>query len=608
MNSLALAIEILKISVIIAVFLLFSMLVAFLKRDLVETIRNLYHKCFEIARNMLAIFISKISHFHQTLTQEYLEKYDFDYGLVRIEESEQAKIRLVSNIDNTIESVDSFGNKVSAEIAEAVSQIDLRQVESLKANNSRLAESLNNILQLKPLDPIVGVSVKQKLLAAYILAFILLFFNTFLLAQFFRDIFMLNLPIIKYPIRIELAHPLAMIFGIVEMACGWIYSHQISKEQSEEFSPSTGAYKFWILLGFSFFIVVELYSFATLSARINIADILQISPESALYNISFYFMAFFGLGLGIIEFMMGLYMSELSEKRSLEKISRRSMKYVKQIKAHSQSVYRILEPLNDKISKYTEMIDDLPRRSGEVIKSLTGYSNDDSTIEKIVVQQLSDLKKEIVGGNHPDKTVTPPLKQLVYQKAFRDMGITIVWSILVFVVIRLLENNFLVPQPIAETEFKEYFSLFMSIFVLATLVLAGFSYQKVSMLVEIESGHKQLNLLKKITTLIVLALSIGLTTALIYFKNENTSLAFLLGVLLPLAVYFFSTLLYQAIPSISYCVQIGFFGLLWILQYLTRGIILYLVGVVSLIVNTCINIFSGPGVVILEKIRSRANA
>jgi len=593
-----------KVLIIITTFLALSMLLAFLKRELNVVFGNLFEKCFDWAGRFYSTFITKLSGFHSRLTSDYKEKMDIDAKEVLLSEANNSKMQLISKLNTTLDSIELFGKNVASDIRNAVDSVNFKHVELIQSNNNQLIVSLNAISKLTTPDKSIDISVKGKLWFAYLLTAVVLFFNTFLLAQFFRDIFMLNLPIIRHP-RIELAHPLAMIFGMLEIACGWIYSHQVLKEQSDEYSPTTGSYKFWIILGFSFLIIVELYSFAALSARVNIADILQIPKDNVLYMVSFYFMAFFGLGLGIIEFMLGLYISELSETRNMEKVSNRSMDYISRIKKQSQTVLESVVPLNEKLARFKSTIEHLPEKSGEILKSLSASDDIPSSVESLVAKQISEIKHKVQNESIP--VLIPSSNQDVYQKVLRDFALTVVWSLLTFTACVLFKNNFLITLGLIYGNIQVRFAYIMSLFLVATLILTGFGYQRIHIKSD-KGSNKGIDIrIRTIITFTILIVTIGLVTYLIHLKHESGFYAFLLGVLLPLAIFYFSSLLYQAFLSLSFCIQITFLTTIWALIYVTRTIFLFVSGVFALIFFYVINIISAPGVIIIETIRRKTD-
>jgi len=600
------AIFVLNLAFIIIAFLCFSMLVDFLKKHLVITLKNYSEKCFDIASKLYNIFTEKLGGFHKRLTDDYVKSLNTKANKILVTNAKNSKMAVISKLSDTIAKVDSFGRNVATDIKEAVQSVSFKHSEEIQSSNLQLMESLSNVSKITTPVKAVEVTVKGKLWAAIALSVVVLFFNTFLLSQFFRDIFMLNLPLIKYPIRIELAHPLAMIFGMLEIACGWIYSHQVLKEQTDEYSPMVGAYKFWIILGFSFLIIVELYSFAALSARVNISEILKIPAESFLYTISIYFMAFFGLGLGIIEFMLGLYMSELSEKRSFEKVSIKSMDYVDRIKKQSQKVMDVMSPLSGKLSKFSSSIEQIPEKTSEILKSFSGSDEAPSSIESLVKLHISKIQQEIKNeASH--EFLDPSSKQDVYRKIFVDIGVIALWSILVYTVYQIFISNFQLPAAYDINILQFTLIHIIALFLTATPIVVGIEFGKLSQK-HMELGERKEKLSTKLLLGRVILLGVMISsTLLINYKNNDIIIASLMGILLPLAAYYISSLLYSAFASLTYVVQLIYLLFLWVVQYLSRSILLNLTGVVILIFWGAITIVSAPGKVVRETIWRKSN-
>ena len=599
-------IYILNWALIIFALLCFSLLIDFLKKYLLIDLKNFSTRCFDIASNLYNIFIGKLTSFHKRLTDDYVTSLNARANKVLVANAMNTKMALVSKLSDTIERVDSFGRNVAVDIKDAVQSVNFKHTEQIQSSNLQLEDSLSKVSKITTPVKAVEVSVKGNLWAAIALSVAVLFFNTFLLSQFFSDMFGLNLPILKYPIRIELAHPLAMIFGMLEIACGWIYSHQVRKEETDEYAPMVGTYKFWILMGFTFLIIVELYSFAALSARVDIAKFLKIPEESILYTISTYFMAFFGLGLGIIEFMLGLYMSELSEKRSFEKVSNRSMDYVDRIKKQVQRVIDVMNPLSAKLSKFASTIDQIPDKTHEILKSFSGSDEAPSSIESLVTIQLSKIRQELK-SDESNELLDPTTKQAVYRKIFVDIGVIVLWSILVYTIYQIFISSFQLPS-VFDIHIL-HFSLIhiIALFLTATPILVGIDFGKLFQKHE-ELGEKKEKLSTKLLLGRVILFGVMIaTTLLINYKNNDFIIALLMGILMPLAAYYISSLLYAAFSSFTYVIQLAYLLFIWVIQYLSRTILLNIIGMMLLMVWGVIVVVSAPGKVVREIIWRKSN-
>ena len=157
------AIEILKYTIIIVSVLMFSVLVAWIKRDFVETLKRLYHKCIEVGGRLYDQFLHKLKAFHVSITGDYVEKSEHDSTIAQISEAEARKGELIHTLNNTIESVDSFGSNVSSEIKRTAESIDLKNTENIRMNNNTLRDKLDRILALRAPEQQLDVSVKYKL-------------------------------------------------------------------------------------------------------------------------------------------------------------------------------------------------------------------------------------------------------------------------------------------------------------------------------------------------------------------------------------------------------------------------------------------------------------
>ena len=76
---------------------------------------------------------------------------------------------------------------------------------------------------------------------------------------------------------------------------------------------------------------------------------------------------------------------------------------------------------------------------------------------------------------------------------------------------------------------------------------------------------------------------------------------------MPLAAYYISSLLYAAFSSFTYVIQLAYLLFIWVIQYLSRTILLNIIGMMLLMVWGVIVVVSAPGKVVREIIWRKSN-
>jgi hypothetical protein len=266
-----------------------------------------------------------------------------------------------------------------------------------------------------------------------------------------------------------------------------------------------------------------------------------------------------------------------------------------------------MNPLNGKLSKFASTIEQIPDKTHEILKSFSGSNEAPSSIESLVTIQLSKIRQELK-SDASNELLDPTTKQAVYRKIFVDIGVIILWSTLVYTIYQIFISSFKLPA-----EYDIYilrFSLIhiIALFLTATPILVGIDFGKLFQKHE-ELGEKKEKLSTKLLMGRVILFGVMIaTTLLINYKNDDFIIALLMGILLPLAAYYISSLLYSAFSSFTYVIQLLYLLLVWVIQYLSRTIILNILGVAILIVWGGIVIVSAPGKVVREIIWRKSNA
>lgn len=159
--------------------------------------------------------------------------------------------------------------------------------------------------------------------------------NSFLLNIYFQET-LGRFPLLPYPLpQIEAAHVLAVLFAFMEVMAGMMM-HFFESYAGD----STGARFFrmvpWLAVGS--LCLVEVYAYALLSSRMNMASRLEIDPNSAFYPIARYFLAFFGAVITVLLAGLGFALwSSIHQYRA----SRRTLRMVQILERYAGLTDRI---------------------------------------------------------------------------------------------------------------------------------------------------------------------------------------------------------------------------------------------------------------------------
>src|SRR5207237_580616 len=116
--------------------------------------------------------------------------------------------------------------------------------------------------------------------------------NSFLLHLFFKDVFG-PIRLIPYPgPDLQASHVLAIIFFCLEIITGLLLHRGTN---SREDSVTATIFRRVIPWGgLAVLVLVEVIAYSSLSVRVNMPQTLHLTPDSAFYGLTLYFLAFFG--------------------------------------------------------------------------------------------------------------------------------------------------------------------------------------------------------------------------------------------------------------------------------------------------------------------------
>jgi hypothetical protein len=146
--------------------------------------------------------------------------------------------------------------------------------------------------------------------------------NAALLNVFFREFLGTRSPIPTLLPALQIGHVLSALVFLIEMGTGW-FIHDNGPEvhdENGELVPRrrTTANRFFYVGAWSalaFLALVELFVYAVLSDRLEIAKQFNLTSDSPMYPVARFFFALFGLALTIVLSAIGHALAEAFEKR-----------------------------------------------------------------------------------------------------------------------------------------------------------------------------------------------------------------------------------------------------------------------------------------------------
>ena len=101
-----------------------------------------------------------------------------------------------------------------------------------------------------------------------------------------------------------------MVIVIVEIISGFFYYIGYEKQEQEQDETIWAFLKFGSLFAFCSFILIELVMWAQVSTAFNILESLGMSNDNFFSNYINYFLMALGIGIGLIEFFLGVITSK----------------------------------------------------------------------------------------------------------------------------------------------------------------------------------------------------------------------------------------------------------------------------------------------------------
>jgi hypothetical protein len=216
------------------------------------------------------------------------------------------------------------------------------------------------------------------LIGAIVVALILGAVNSFLLHLFFRDVFG-SIRLIPYPgPNFQASHALAIMFFSLEIVVGLLL-HGGSKSQ-EESATSVIFQRVIPWGGLVVLALVEVIAYSSLSVRVNMPEMLHLTPQSAFYDMTLYFLAGFGgmitLLLAAMGYAIGAKFADYQATRAERTISKMLGRYKDSIRATTQHV----ETLGRRIDSVKTLASTIPQGVVNSFRSAIGGSEEHSAL------------------------------------------------------------------------------------------------------------------------------------------------------------------------------------------------------------------------------------
>jgi hypothetical protein len=302
---------------------------------------------------------------------------------------------------------------------------DYQQPVSL--NPSDLKGTVN---ELKAINPSTKAREKSKHILRFILFLVFVLavisINTFLMSEFWSSLaigFSTYIPILS----LTYANVLALLFAIFEVGTGIVHYHVEPKDESEDQPRFYSTIRIIVWVGISSLALVEAAAFARMSAVLQFATKLGISPDSVLYGLFNYFLAPFGLAITLILFATGYKLME-----SLEDF------------IDSRSSLRPLRKLNKDIRNLEQLAFKLERSNPTTEPSFKERSSIIQTLRAKMDTALDSINSYTKRQIQLLETDAPINDAQVWTTVIRDAALALFWVFMGFLAyyisLRALQN------------------------------------------------------------------------------------------------------------------------------------------------------------------------
>jgi hypothetical protein len=259
-------------------------------------------------------------------------------------------------------------------VSQAVEQLGTVQVATLVTlerrldTNMRVLRNLNAPAETKEMperDRLVravsGGSLAP-ILFGVLIAVLVGAINSFLLGVFFREV-LPSYRLLPYPLPdVQLGHVLAVLFFIIEIAMGWAIHRNGRRSVRTDDDAKEGAATTAVLAAIPWFMlvalgIVELFAYAVLSTRVDMPRRLALDPDSAVFGIAKYFLAFFGVCITALLAYLGHAIAESIDRYRRAHVERAIVRALQQSK---KTALASAQRIRDTVSAITQTASAMP--------------------------------------------------------------------------------------------------------------------------------------------------------------------------------------------------------------------------------------------------------
>lgn len=526
--------------------------------------------------------------------------------------SKQKQNRFMSSINNLIDNTDNIGQQ-QINIIESLAD-NIHNVNTLQFNppeNMNESQSLLNKFKEKTIDLEPSKSSLLWFLGG--LSVIVLLLNLFLLRMFFAEIFGLDIPIIRQPLRIELAHIIAFLFGVIEFGLGVLYyqfSHGVKDE--EEFLL-TRRWRISILFFVLIFAGIEFIVFSIISVQINLSNLLDISADNSVYKIVRYFLGFFGIAITFVQFFLGHLFWKTIDYRinykkkvtDIEKINSERDKYLAAVNDMSNKLQKIVNQ-KDYLTTLADKVKGFKQSVSESFRSIFGIaSSRDIPVADIKSDRLQDIKAHLINNKiNNEKPIVSGNE--AFQFIVLYFFFFVIWFVLLIVTASVYQT-ILEGLGIGYLGFKLWKLSALSILFSLSITYLGYQTKKHWLgeryLEDAEIENTGSSKLTIILIIVILLLSFVLFVIYGLSKQDamDLPLSISLGIILPLSLFFISIFIENYFTSLAICTRVAGITLALIAILGLPSLIMIMCFIILISIKFIFDIIMIPGFVIRKK-------
>jgi len=600
----AIMIWLIKTTIYIAIGLFFSWILFKLKEPIIHTLDRI----IELLSSKASLFYNKFSDFNKKYIKEpwasvrlYLHNNKTQHYKNKIEQITAGYLRQSESLGSLSKSVDEDFND---------------KFESIEGNIDSLTLNQNQINFESVLEKASGHQKKLGSLIYYILlTTFMVSINVLLLGLFFNEI----LPGLDDAVFgrgtlrwLRYSHLVALMFGLIEVGTGVLqYNTAVeSKKDPMNSELSTKRISIWIVL--TILALVEFIAFGYVSVNsIDMAQQFNITSDNAFYFFIQYFLAFFGIGVTIFEYLLGYWISKSFDDLREYNKTQKPLKDLKKTYDHFQ---QDLVSYDNNFSKLNKLLSNCRKYVSKISKNIENaisFDNNYGRGENLVTIQGDNSIEESIKYTIRMPENISVTKNETYSYILVNTFFAFIWGFLFYVTTTIMHS---IIEAMGNEAFSTYkiggFTVY-ALLIAIVLSVAGYFIQvnlRGDTYIDEENRSKVSKTSKFFTYSVGIIIIVLISAFSVYGTGviqESNLISIAIGILTPVSLYLISFYINRYFFSLTLIIKTVSLFIISVLMIWLLSCISFLSWIITSVVKYIYELAASPGMVVADRAQGK---